>query len=664
MTKWNFQIDKPPDTKENFETCDMKEKIIKIRKQKTPRFENPKSIPEFESVFDSNEQRYYNGLAGKEGFDPMSGIGDNELTSTLKDMANGLQDNDDSLGNLYKKMSAVNAVKEASKPAPIELNKPVDKKNITAALASSTQNYFMPDPSVAKLQTAKLDTTGTNNITTYEDTKNGLKNIISRASGAGAWGYLSGDSATISGQLNSLSGVMNNKKLLDPNKTIKLTQSPGGAPGPAKKSVKDTSMGDSLKKAMKAAANRIRIILQTVMRFIGIELKYASEKFKSFFVNFRDNYNYLLIAIANGLTHNNANVDEIRVFSSETMKFTTVLFTYVFLYNWYYMMFYKEPDQRYKLDVDWLQNFNTILYMIFGPSLRALEVIDRILLEYIPMIKNYITSQPFIFFFLAIVFFTLVVSNFQMAMLTSFLKALSFQTNDNILSTVTSILVLGYAMKLMFWDLGLIGKIWGTKSAIIIPLGMIFFLILFVFYLFFIIGFSAPMAVLFTNIYIVAYSFFAIPIYEMSNTFTIVKEIFTNVTGPPGEDEGGDQGSSEGQGTMGKIMGFMMKIGMFLNKWIKFINTFLMEFIILFILSAGIYIYGTQYSSIQINNSTTANNVNSIGTPVNSAFTHLFTWLIIFNSLLIALTVVRMIGKYFKLKNPQAEGQGEDVDVM
>jgi hypothetical protein len=306
----------------------------------------------------------------------------------------------------------------------------------------------------------------------------------------------------------------------------------------------------------------------------------------------------------------------------------------------------------------------TILYMIFGPSLRALEVIDRILLEYIPMIKNYITSQPFIFFFLAIVFFTLVVSNFQMAMLTSFLKALSFQTNDNILSTVTSILVLGYAMKLMFWDLGLIGKIWGTKSAIIIPLGMIFFLILFVFYLFFIIGFSAPMAVLFTNIYIVAYSFFAIPIYEMSNTFTIVKEIFTNVTGPPGEDEGGDQGSSEGQGTMGKIMGFMMKIGMFLNKWIKFINTFLMEFIILFILSAGIYIYGTQYSSIQINNSTTANNVNSIGTPVNAAFTHLFTWLIIINSLLIVLTVVRMIGKYFKLKNPQAEGQGEDVDVM
>ena len=662
MTKWNFHVNKSQNTKENFQECDMKEKLKGLQKQKKrPKFENPRSIPELENIFESDEKMYYNMVGVKEGLQPMGGIGDNEFTSTLKDMANGLQDNDDSLGTLFKKMSTVNELVEASKPAPIVLNKPVDKTNITTALSSSTQNYFLPDPAVANLPTAKLDTTGKNDITTYQDTKAGINSIISRASGAGGWGYLSGDSATISGQKNALEGKINNKKLLNPNQQMMLTKSPGGAPGASvSSSVKDTSMGDSLKKSFKAASDRLRIILQTITSFLGTEVKYGGEKFKSFFVNFRDNYNYSMISIANGLTHNNANVDEVRVFSAETMKFTTVLFTYVFLYNWYYMMFYKEPDQRYKLDINWLQNFNTILYMIFGPSLRALEFIDWFLLDIIPIIKNYITSEPFIFFFMAMVFFTLVMSNFQMAMLTSFLKALSFKSNDNILFTVTSVLVLGYALKLMFWDMGLIGKIWGTKSAIIIPLGMIFFLILVVFYIFFIVGIAAPMAVLFTNIYIVAYSFFAIPIYEMSNTFVITKDIFSKVTGPPGEDGNDDQGSTEGQGFAARMMGFAMRVAAFFNKWIKFTNIFLMEIIILFILSAGIYIYSTQYSSIQISGSTNTSNASSIGTPVNSAFTHLFTWLIIINALLILLTVVRMIGKYFKLKNPESEGAGDN----
>jgi hypothetical protein len=313
-------------------------------------------------------------------------------------------------------------------------------------------------------------------------------------------------------------------------------------------------------------------------------------------------------------------------------------------------MFHNEdPEFRYKINVqEQVFDRSRVLYAFFGPSLRAVEMVDWILLEKIPMIKNYISSKPVLFFLLAVAFFVLVLSNFQMSMLTSFLKALTFSADQSILSTLTSIVVLGYGLKFIWYDAGMLGAIGGSKSAAIIIIGGLFFLLLFIFYILFIASFAAPLGVLFVNTYIVIYSFLAILIYKGSGAFTTINEIFKNVSGLTSPQEEEQEGESPG---------VITRIGNFIAKYVKFINMFLVELLIIMILLFGINTYTSQYGSITFDKTTSANK-NSISTPVNSAFTHLFTWLIIFNTLLIIFVIVKMVGKYYKLMDPNQQQEG------
>jgi hypothetical protein len=479
----------------------------------------------------------------------------------------------------------------------------------------------------------------------------------------------------IHGKLNALKGELNNNSLTNPNNKISADDMKDSSPGIDASSIKVVGLGDQMKKKFKEALSQIKGILNYLVKVLVKGLKYGALQFEWFFVHFRDNFNYALITIANSLTHNHTSVEEIRVFSSETLKFLTILFTSVFLYNWYFLMFHNDdPTFRYSINVEEnVFNYSKVLYAIVGPSLRAVEFIDWILLEQIPMIKQFVSSKPVLFFILAVIFFILVLGNFQKMILTSFLQSLSFSLNQNVLSIIVSVITLAYGLKFICYDAGLIGAIFSSGSAIITGVGMLFYLLLFVLYIIFIASFSSPLAILLINTYIVVYSFFALLIYEKSKMFTTVNDIYKAVSGldslgdDGGQTGGGQQTGGEGEGGssegyMAKALEFFAKIGVYIEKWIKYINMFLMELLVILILIFGIDTYTSQFGSITFDKTSTKT-VNSIAAPINSAFTHLFTWLIVFNSLLIVVVIVRIVAKYNRLVLHTEEGEDDSEDT-
>lgn len=646
MSKWNFNIDKTPNITENFEIDPMIEKIKKLRGNK-PKFENPKSIGLLETVFDP--------FTVTEGFGMNGGIDSGKLTKDFseggQEMLAGIEGAKDSLETAFNKISEITNMNKLKSDQGVLDELKTQSSNVKDSL-SDAKNFWIPDSKVSQINNFRMETSGISENNIFQSGKKKIDDIVNNTKGSNFFNNLSAESVTIKGKLDALQGDIDNQKIKKTEGvSVSDLSSPGGSPGISTSSIKVVGLGDQLKEKIKEAVERIRDILNFLMKNLAKHMKYAAEKLKSFFVHFRDNFNYVMITIANALTHNNASIDEIKVFSSETMKFTTVLFTYVFLYNWYFLMFHNEdPDFKYSINIqERVFERSTLLYAIFGPSLRAVEIFDWILLEKIPMIKNYITSKPILFFLLAIVFFVLVLGNFQMSILTSFLKALTFSPDQTILSILTSIIVLGYGLKFICYDLGLLGALGRSGSGIIMIMGGLFFLLLFVFYILFIASFAAPLGILFVNTYIVIYSFLAILIYNGSNSFTVINEIFKDVSGlTDGEEEGAES------------PGIVTRIGNFISKYVKFINMFLVELLIIMILLFGINTYTSQYGSITFDKTTSANK-NSISAPVNSAFTHLFTWLIIFNTLLIVFIIVKMVSKYYKLIDPKQQQEGEET---
>jgi hypothetical protein len=647
MSKWNFNIGETSNIKENFDSDPMLEKIKSISKKKS-KFENPKSIGLLETLFDP--------FSLKEGFEMDGGKFTKGLSDAGDEILAGLKGAEDSLENTFDKMAEITKINKLKSGEDVLNELQTQSSKVKDALIDA-KNFIIPDSTVAQIQNFKIGSTGITDNTIFQSGKQGIDNIVGNAKGSGFFNNLSAEGVTIKGKLDALQGDIDNQKIKK-NEGVSASDlsNPGGSPGTTTSSIKVVGLGDQLKTKMKEAAEQIQNIFNFIMEILAKQFIYAGEKLKEFFVNFRDNFNYVMIAISNALTHNNASVDEIRVFSSETMKFTTVLFTYVFLYNWYFLMFHNEdPEFRYKIDVQ-QQVFDRsrIIYAFFGPSLRAVEFFDWIILEKIPMIKNYITSPPILFFLLAIIFFVLVLGNFQMSMLTSFLKALTFSADQTVLSILTSIIVLGYGLKFICYDAGILGTLWGSGSTIIMILGIIFFLLLFIFYILFIASFAGPLGVLLVNAYIVIYSFFAILIYNGSEAFTVINEIFRDVSGlTTAEEEQQQEGVSPG---------IITRIGNFITKYVKFINMFLVELLIIMILLFGINTYTSLYGSITFDKTTSANK-NSISAPINSAFTRLFTWLIIFNTLLIVFVIVRMVSKYYKLTDRSQQQEVEEGEA-
>ena len=189
---------------------------------------------------------------------------------------------------------------------------------------------------------------------------------------------------------------------------------------------------------------------------------------------------------------------------------------------------------------------------------------------------------------------------------------------------------------------------------------------------------GVPFGILSINSYIMIYSFFAILIYSYANGAGILKNVEGGISGTikkiytqvsptteelqntnESEQQEEEQQEEEGetQGFVGKALKFFKKSGAwitkFIEKYAKYVNMYLVELLIIMILLAGIDTYTSQYGAVQFDK-TDSQNVNNIGSPVSNAFKHLFTWLIIINTIIILFVGVRMWGKYYKLKEGNA----------
>ena len=115
----------------------------------------------------------------------------------------------------------------------------------------------------------------------------------------------------------------------------------------------------------------------------------------------------LITNIANALTSNTATNSEINTFQEQTQKFVTILMTWFFVYNWYYIVFFLEDSDnvRYTFNTDSLQASSKVLYGMFGPAFRSIEWINYLIIGFGKKIKEWKILNAFVMFFLFVIFF-------------------------------------------------------------------------------------------------------------------------------------------------------------------------------------------------------------------------------------------------------------------
>jgi hypothetical protein len=688
----------------------MKEKMIKIKKNRNMRH-NPKNIPIFENIFETEfssipkesepilekpilqynpikaetpkrkgESRWISSrssvmenskelLTRRTGGSGMNG---SAVPSAEANVVEGmtslnLELKEDDFTNLYNKIKKQNG----SKPKTSDtLNLEKASQSISSkaeTLNSGASDFWFPNSSIADLpnHTKENDKSVVDSTQLLGIAQAKASSITQRASG------VSDNTDQLSSSIASLKSTIANKKLVDPNAAI-----PEETPESKEQSkIEVKGLGDQLKKGISKGVSDMKFILQTVFRFIGEEIRLAGESFFYFISRLRDSISYFVIIVANALTNNNATISEVKTFYSEIVNFTTVLFTYVFLYNWYYYLFYLNPENNVGARIDsdlfnffkWYKTENEngnspALYTFFGPSYMPTALLDAALIKVSDYIYKSVTSKPLIFFILAIIFFSLVLGDLQSSVISGFVNAITFQRTASVLSIIVFLLTMGFAFhwiyKLNIWQsavkisgLPAIGAILGCLVATVL-------------YLIYIVFFGLPLGMLFITFYVLVISFFAIVIFSWYNNgvgggetggiLGTIQKIYDEVTKK--SEGGGDSGGGEGGSFSEKAMRFAKNAIAFIEKWASDINKYLMEIFIILILFSGINTYTSNYGAIVFEKSD-SQNVNNIGSPISSAFKHLFTWLIIINALIIMFVGVRMWGKYYKLKEESQGGE-------
>jgi hypothetical protein len=627
------------------------------------------------------------GVPPREGMTSILGDDSVDLTAKFEDSLVVNSDNYNSLTDLYNKIAAQNKEKTPQTATNILNNLNSSKSGDPDTLKAGNSGFWLPNSDVSDLpkhQVANDESkfSATALLGSAQNKVNFLSDSVSNA--------MSKDRAALSADIATMKSDANANKLIDQAKSIPVS-SPGSK---AQSKIKIKGLSDKLKEELKKGADEISYILNTVFGFMGQELKYVMTVVLSVLLKFRDNYNYFVISVSNALTNNNATISEVKIFSSEILKFTTILFTYIFLYNWYFYLFQMSNNEdvqsanpsrsapitrggattdlsfkRIKIEISsWIDNERLQsgtgrpwLYTALGPSLRPTELLDNTLIYIAEYVKKIKLSKPLIFLSMAIIFFFLILGNLQLSMMSNFLKALTFTNTTSTLSIIISVLTIIYAMGWIYnWNC------WNRASIIVKFFSVIGALI----YLLYSMLIGAPLGVLSISTYVLLYSFLAIVIYsylndragfldksEYGGVYGTIQRIYEEVTRKPDTNKmtgGGvfdyffQERTEPRGGFVGRSFNFMkdsVKIGYgFIDKSAAEINKYLMEILIIMILLAGINTYTTQYGAIQFEK-TDFQNVNSIGSPVSSAFKHLFTWLIIINIIIILLVFIRMWGK-------------------
>jgi hypothetical protein len=432
-------------------------------------------------------------------------------------------------------------------------------------------------------------------------------------------------------------------KLRDTEKTISNYNKDLNAEPPEKKpsdsKIESKKSAEETKKNVTKSVNQISFSSNLVLENLKGTVDLGSEKIKQSFIECKYIYRRFVVNISQALTQNNATKTEIDTFSSEIIKVLTVLLSGLILYNWYYVMFFLEPREQYKLNLTYYEKNHSFLYGILGPPLRAVETVDWFLLEVVPLIKKYVNSKIVIFFIMSTIFLHMVKNNFAEQITNDFFNAVNNKFNPTLLCISVILFVLIYG-GLWWWgiknyDVDNNPESWWKKGT----LNTIIWFILFCVYIIAIIIFGVPIGAFALCSFFFLYSFFAIIIYNgfnISSTFVAVSEHILNAS-EINKDEGDEEGLS-----------WTTKIYRFFKGILRYAYIYMFEIFMLYILINGIHTYKTGYT-IPFVEKATFKNINSLGGAVSTAFQNLYTWLIIINVLLIILIVVIMKIKYNNL---------------
>jgi len=396
------------------------------------------------------------------------------------------------------------------------------------------------------------------------------------------------------------------------------------------------------------------LIQRTVQKLVSY-LILAKKSVELFILELNSNITTVITKMSNALTQNTATDAEIQTFQDQTQKFISIMTVWMFVYNWYYVFFYLEPQDgiRHTFNPQALQDYSEFLYGAFGPSAKVVEkfnagliwMSDYVKYPHIPFttIKG-TTPNALIYIILFCIFTILVSSDFQSTLIIDFFNALRHTSGVSVLYLLVLIGISIFGAKYFFFDSG-------SEKMLYLPYFMgipLYFIVLYM-YVIWTSQVSVPLGMIFICGYLVMNCFFSVFYYEGFNAMNIFTGISNNIA-PIGPDlNAGDVCIDyESPSWYMYLRSYPLVIWHYSKIIINYMTAYMFEFIVILLLLSGIGTYSaTLQSAIQGKVGMGAFNPSSI----KQAFKQLFTWLILINIIIIILIVMFAVKKYRQIQS-------------
>jgi len=417
-----------------------------------------------------------------------------------------------------------------------------------------------------------------------KDLQSKTANLNSSASNSGLAQQLSVKSITedINNALDQI-GKITNGQFAEYSNGVNYGDA-NGLDGVFQTSVFDNEVGKRIANSMRVAITNLTTILKLVFFQISAYLRLFFKTIQLFLLNFNTYVQQSAVGIACALTGNLPDFytkdgkDELSIFKKQIQNFLTMLMIWIFLYNWFFVMFFLEPEERYitkYLQVDSSLIFNrnageykkemnaakqrndpvwaikfiptdyTLLYGLIGPSIRVTEQVDRFITGFIGTgIQNWkynssnprvngkqIIPQYVLFFLMAFITIILVSANVPEAIMQDFFNSFSFSTvGTSLVSVFSFIIVFSYGVVYgvktcvsMFGGLAMMGGVYTAAFALLLSL------IYLVFYGYYLFSFCVPLGVIILTTYFFIYTFLALVLYHGVNIGPAIRGISKSV---------------------------------------------------------------------------------------------------------------------------------------
>ena len=353
----------------------------------------------------------------------------------------------------------------------------------------------------------------------------------------------------------------------------------------------------------------------------------------------------MITGIANALTQDSATKKEIDIFQDQTQKFITILMTWFFVYNWYYIVFFLEEEDniRSKIDISKLKESHSIIYGLFGPAFRPIEWVNYMIIGAGQKIKDWKTPNAMILFGLFLLFYTLVQMNFHVSILSSFFNAMRGQYGVSTMSLFTIGIVFAYSLHYLFGssqdgNLELHSYVsraaengGGIPGIAVVSFAVFLTFLMYIFWTFLV---NLPLGIFLISAYFTAYSFGSVFIYEGLNCFDVIMGITDSIDKIiPDLDE-----DCELEYEWKKIPKYIYD---YLCKIVNYTSMNMFEILIILTLLGGIGTYTKNFQSSIEGKSGALSGLN-----MKQSFKNLFTWLILINVLIIILISMYIYNKF------------------